>query len=205
LFFLVWSRIPFAAANLVTALTAVRQNMGVSVLAYGFLTLAFAWSLLWFMGVGSALTGNQVAVVFLCFVSYYWVHQVLQNTVHVTVTGVIGTWWFVSEEDEGRPVASSCCSKPLTDSFYRATTYSFGSICLGSFLVALVQALRALEHYTRQNDDCNMLSCVIQCILACIQDIIEVRSLTALRAARASYESSGRFVCPDLTFGASAF
>jgi Plasma-membrane choline transporter len=148
--------------------------MGLSLVAYGFLALAFAWSVLWFAGVGSALTGNQIAVVFVCFISYYWVHQVLQNTVHVTCTGVIGTWWFVPDEACAR--SGSCCSSALSDSFYRATTYSFGSICFGSFLVALVQALRALEHYTRQNDDCNMLSCVIQCILACIQDIIEVRA-----------------------------
>lgn len=80
---------------------------------------------------------------------------------------MIGTWWFVTEE------ANSCCSKAIGDSFWRATTYSFGSICLGSFLVALVQALRALEYYTRDQDDCQFLSCIIQCLLSCIQGILE--------------------------------
>jgi hypothetical protein len=170
-FSLVWPRIPFAASNLVTALTAVRENMGLAMVAYGFLALAFGWSILWCLGVGNALEGNQLMIVFLCFLSFYWVHQVLQNTVHVTVTGVIGTWWFVPSEASS---GAGFCSPALTDSFYRATTYSFGSICFGSFLVAVVQALRALEHHTRNNDDCNILSCIIQCILSCIQGIIEV-------------------------------
>jgi hypothetical protein len=195
----VWPRIPYAAANLNTALTAVRQNMGLTVVAYLFLTLAFGWSIFWFLGLGDALAGSKLPVVFLLFVSYYWVHQVLTNTVHVTVAGVIGTfisqnfgscrythtdvlvlltlslfccscsgtWWFVPQE------ASSFWSKALTESFSRATTYSFGSICFGSLLVAIVQALRALEHYTRENDEMSALQCIIQCILGCIESIIE--------------------------------
>jgi hypothetical protein len=87
----VWPRIPYAAANLNTALTAVRSNMGLTVVAYLFLTIAFGWSVFWFLGLGDALAGSKLPIVFLLFVSYYWVHQVLTNTVHVTVAGVIGT------------------------------------------------------------------------------------------------------------------
>ena len=85
----------------------------------------------------------------------------------MTSVGVVGTWWFVPAE------ANAWWAPALTASLHRATTYSFGSICFGSFLVALVQALRALEHYARGNDDMNFLVCIIQCILACIQSIIE--------------------------------
>lgn len=86
---------------------------------------------------------------------------------HVTTAGVIGTWWFVPAE------ASSFWSPALSDSLFRSVTYSFGSICFGSLLVAIVQALRALEYYTRDSDDLQFLSCIIQCILACIEGIIE--------------------------------
>jgi hypothetical protein len=61
----------------------------------------------------------------------------------------------------------------LIESFSRATTHSFGSICFGSLLVAIVQALRALEHYTRENDEMSALQCIIQCMLGCIESIIE--------------------------------
>jgi Plasma-membrane choline transporter len=80
---------------------------------------------------------------------------------------VVGTWWWVPSE------ANSFWSTALSDSLVRATTYSFGSICLGSLLVAIVQALRALERHSRNNDDLQFLSCIIQCILACIEGIIE--------------------------------
>jgi hypothetical protein len=64
-------------------------------------------------------------------------------------------------------------SPALRDSFNRATTYSFGSICFGSLLVAVIRSLRALEHYARGNDDMSFVVCIIQCILACIESIIE--------------------------------
>ena len=79
----------------------------------------------------------------------------------------MGTWWFVPEE------ANHFCSNALNDSFIRSISYSFGSICFGSFIVAIVQALRALEYHTRDNDDFQWLSCIIQCILSCIQGILE--------------------------------
>jgi hypothetical protein len=163
----VWSRIPFAAANLNTALTAVKANMGLTVVAYFMLILAFGWSALWFVGLGEAVSTSNGGVLFFLLLSYYWVHQVLSNTVTVTTAGTVGTWWFVPEE------ASSCWSSGLQDSFCRATTYSFGSICFGSLLVAIVQALRALAHMSRDSEDMQILTCIIDCVLACIQDIIE--------------------------------
>ena len=42
----VWSRIPFATANLKTGTTAVRANCGVSIIAYIFTALGFAWNIL---------------------------------------------------------------------------------------------------------------------------------------------------------------
>ena len=44
---MVWSRIPFATANLVTACTAIRANLGVAFYAYIFAILAGAWSVVW--------------------------------------------------------------------------------------------------------------------------------------------------------------
>jgi hypothetical protein len=164
---MVWPRIPFAAANLNTALSAVKANMGLTFVAYLVLLVAFGWSVFWFVGLGTAVTTSNQGVLFLLLVSYYWVHQVLTNTVHVTTAGTVGTWWFVPHE------ANSCWSSAIQDSFCRATTYSFGSICFGSLLVAIVQALRALAHMSRDSEDMQMLTCIIDCILACIQDILE--------------------------------
>lgn len=165
--YFVWERIPFAAANLNTALTAVRQNTGLIGVAYFFLLVAFVWSIIWTVAAGGTMAYLGEGMLFVFLVSYYWTHQVIQNTVHVTAAGTIGTWWFAPEE------ASSCCSAGLKDSFVRATTTSFGSICFGSLLVALIQALRTMNNYARDQEDCNMLVCVIDCILGCLEAIIE--------------------------------
>jgi hypothetical protein len=164
---IVWPRIPFAATNLETALSAVRANLGLAIAAYGMTALAFVWSFFWFTGLADAFAGSNLGIIFLLFLSFYWVHQVLQNTMHVITAGVIGTWWFVPSE------ASTFWSKALTDSFFRATTFSFGSICFGSFIVAVVQALRALEYYARDQNDFQFLVCIIQCILGCIESVLE--------------------------------
>merc|ERR1712125_7697 len=105
---------------------------------------------------------------FFLLLSLYWTQQVIMNTVHVTISGVVGTWWFVPEE------ASSCCSSAVTSSLFRSTTYSFGSICFGSFVVALIQALEAIARQARQQGDGNQfLLCLAECILSCIAGIVE--------------------------------
>mmetsp|Transcript_12135 Transcript_12135/g.25612 ORF Transcript_12135/g.25612 Transcript_12135/m.25612 type:complete len:478 (+) Transcript_12135:228-1661(+) len=175
----VWSRIPFASINLLTACTAVKHNAGVILVAYFFIALAFGWSLLWAV----ALTGvwekvivesenpfeeNKVGwgYLFLLFLSYFFTHQVIQNSTHVTVAGTVGTWWFSPED------GSSCCSSGVRGSLIRTLTTSFGSICFGSLLVALIQALKALAQSARDGDN-QLLICFAECILNCLESILE--------------------------------
>lgn len=141
--------------------------MGLGVIAYLIMGAAFAWTGFWLAGMGGVLQASDGGVTFLLLVSYYWTFEVLCNTIHVTTAGTVGTWWFVPGE------ASGCWSTALRDSFCRATTYSFGSICLGSLLVAVVQALEAMARQARQNEDGQLLACLLECILSCIRDIVE--------------------------------
>ncbi len=126
--YFVWSRIPFAAANLNTALTGVKANLGVAVVAYFFLLLGFGWAIWWSIVAGDMMANYGNGVAFLFLLSYYWTQQVLSNTVHVTTAGVIGTWWFAPDE------ASSCCSKAVGVSsqlsFSFETFHHFWSCCL---------------------------------------------------------------------------
>jgi len=163
----VWGRIPYAAANLRTGLTAVKLNMGLLLVAYVFLALGIGWVVLWFAGFGSSLQSVSYPVMFCWLVSLYWVQQVLQYTVHVVVAGVVATWWFAPME------AASCFSSALQDSLIRALTYSFGSICFGAFIVAIIRALRVTLEQARHNDDAQFLVCIIECFLRCLEDIID--------------------------------
>lgn len=184
---LVWSRIPFATANLKTGCAAIRANCGVVLVSYIFTALACGWSILWTLAVAGIqdrlitceqqtnANGNQVTVCtdpnygffFLLFISFFFTHQVLQNCVHTCVAGVVGSWWF-------KPDHNGCCSCAIFGSFLRTMTTSFGSICFGSLLVAIIQALRQLAEQARQNDELGqMLACCIDCILSCIQAVVE--------------------------------
>jgi len=86
----VWSRIPFATANLVTAITAVRANLGLAVYAYLFAILAGGWTIVWslaFLGVFDKTydcdekgdcQNPKYGILFVLFIALYFVSEVLQ-------------------------------------------------------------------------------------------------------------------------------
>jgi putative copper export protein len=71
------------------------------------------------------------------------------------------------------PDECGCCSSAVNSSFLRTVTTSFGSICFGSFLVAILQALRALAQSARENGDAQIFACIAECILGCLASILE--------------------------------
>jgi Plasma-membrane choline transporter len=86
----------------------------------------------------------------------------------------MATWCFDKDE------ANKCCSSAVYGSCYRSLTYSFGSICLGSLLQALVSTLRVVIETARnqreQNDSggCgNVVLCILDCIASMLEDVIE--------------------------------
>lgn len=177
----VWSRIPFATINLVTAMTAVRLNLGVIVYAFLITFLAAGWSICWavaFIGVldqteecdenGENCSDPSYGYLFLLFLAFFFGQQVLQNLDHVVTAGVVGHWWFEPAEAQG------CCSTAVNSSFIRATTTSFGSVCFGSFIVAVIRALELLANTARNSDDGNGIGlCIAECILSCLAAIVE--------------------------------
>ena len=99
----VWDRIPFAASNLVTATSAIRSNMGVTIFASISIFTMILWSILWATTSYATLyilgdcnenfeCEKQVGgfIVFLFFLSFFWTYQVIKNVVHVTVAGTVG-------------------------------------------------------------------------------------------------------------------
>jgi Plasma-membrane choline transporter len=86
----VWPRIPFASANLVTAVTAIRKNFGVVAYAYTFTLLGLAWSITWaFAFIGSVdatyscnendvCTDPSYGLLFVLFLAYFFTQQVIQ-------------------------------------------------------------------------------------------------------------------------------
>jgi len=87
-----------------------------------------------------------VIVIFLLF-SFYWTWQVIQTWVHVTTSGVFATYYFLEGTPGGVP------SSPTLKSAKRASTTSFGSICFGSLIVAILQLIRSLLRMAAQDSD----------------------------------------------------
>ena len=101
--------------------------------------------------------------------SFYWSNQVIKNVTHTTLCGVYASYYFL--EGSGQNIVS-----PTKSSFKRAITYSFGSICYGSLIIAVIQFLRHLTNNARREREFNFFTFVllcIACLLSCIQDILE--------------------------------
>mmetsp|Transcript_1175 Transcript_1175/g.1426 ORF Transcript_1175/g.1426 Transcript_1175/m.1426 type:complete len:481 (-) Transcript_1175:260-1702(-) len=178
----IWSRIPFATANLKTGCAAVRANCGITFLAYIVTAVAFGWTILWtvvMVGVQDKLitceqvngvnqcTSPNYGLLFLLFLSYFFTHQVLSNIIHVSVAGTVGTWWFM-------PGESGFCGGAVLGSFFRTITTSLGSVCFGSLLVAIIEALKQIAYTARDNDDMGQcIYCLVQCLLSCLEGILE--------------------------------
>eukprot|EP00578_Thalassiosira_sp_NH16_P001931 CAMPEP_0181140830 /NCGR_PEP_ID=MMETSP1071-20121207/35507_1 /TAXON_ID=35127 /ORGANISM="Thalassiosira sp., Strain NH16" /LENGTH=785 /DNA_ID=CAMNT_0023227795 /DNA_START=193 /DNA_END=2550 /DNA_ORIENTATION=+ len=162
--FVVWDRIPFASANLTTALTGVRDNLGLVGVAFFFQLLALVCSIYYsftFVGLHDAMHNGDLfdlsdramyTIDFLLFVSFYWTYQVLRHIVMVTVAGTIGSWWFA------KPSA-------LYQTFLSATVYNFGSICYGSLFVGFVQFLRQITEGLRPHSEDSSMMCLVECSL----------------------------------------
>jgi hypothetical protein len=91
---------------------------------------------------------------------------VFQYSIHVIAAGTVGSWWH-------NPQESGCCSSAVNNSAIRTFTTSFGSICFGSLVVAIIQALKMLANTAENQGDGSFLMCIAQCLLGCLASIVE--------------------------------
>lgn len=108
-------------------------------------------------------------VVYVTFAGY-WITEFLKNVIHTTISGVYGSWYFAPNNP----------SKGATrGAARRALTYSFGSIALGSLLVAILDFLRFACSAARNqaggsgNMVADIFLCFLQCILGLVQWALE--------------------------------
>jgi hypothetical protein len=97
--------------------------------------------------------------------------QVVKNVVHVTISGVFATHYFLFG-GQGVP------SNPTLQSSKRAMTTSFGSICYGSLIIALVRTIKSLVE-SAGRDSGSAVGAILACCLACILSMFIILILTA--------------------------
>lgn len=187
-------RIPFATVMLEVVVGITRKYPGTVVTALGGLIFQVAYAVLFALTAAGTnylfnsggqvsckitssgrevCTKNVPATAYVLFVyalfSFYWTTQVIQNVVHVTVSGVFAVYYFLF----GTPQMPS--GSPTLGSLKRATTTSFGSICFGSLLIAIIQLLKALVRMLMEQEDgiLAFVACILVCILGCIEGLVE--------------------------------
>lgn len=94
---------------------------------------------------GSCSHSKLVGVLVVVFYCGYYISEVIRTVIHCVISGIFGSWYYMSKSDQGMP------RRPALGSFKRAMTRSFGSICFGSLLAALMDLLRAILKMLRKN------------------------------------------------------
>jgi Plasma-membrane choline transporter len=96
----------------------------------------------------------------------YWISEVIKNVVHATIAGVYGSWFFCSH---------NMPSGATRGALRRTMTYSFGSISLGSLLVAVINFFRQLCSIAQQDalGQSNILASVMFCLLQCFLGLLD--------------------------------
>lgn len=190
-FFISWiSRIPFSVLMLQTSID-VSKKFGhvyiVSILG-GLLATAFgAWYSVTLVAIyakyepadsngggnpacanggGGCGTGKVIGLIAFITFAMYWISEWLKNTIHVTISGVYGSWYFMP---------NNFPKGATRGAFKRTVTYSFGSISLGSLVVAIINCLRQLCSIAQQqaSQDGNIVGVVLFCCLQCLIGLLD--------------------------------
>ncbi|KAG5922984.1 putative choline transporter, neither null mutation nor overexpression affects choline transport [Claviceps capensis] len=183
-------RIPFSALMLRTTIDVSKKHGHVYIVSLigGVIAIAFsAWFSVTLTAIyvsyepspdnphcqpGGKSCSKAKVIGLIVFVSFtmYWILEWLKNTIHTTVAGLYASWYFspVGQFPKGATRGSA----------RRALTYSFGSISLGSLVIAIIQFLRQLCSVARQQsmDDGGLLGMagyVLFCILGCLISLLE--------------------------------
>ncbi|KAF2748880.1 DUF580-domain-containing protein [Sporormia fimetaria CBS 119925] len=117
-------------------------------------------------GAGGCSQGKVIGLIVFVTFAMYWISEWLKNTIHVTISGVYGSWYFAGK---------SFPRGATRGAFKRAVTYSFGSISLGSLIVAIIQGLRQICSVARNSasQDGNIVGAVMFCVLQCFISVLE--------------------------------
>ncbi|KAH7049612.1 plasma-membrane choline transporter-domain-containing protein [Linnemannia elongata] len=97
----------------------------------------------------------------IAYFSFYWLSQVLTNIVHVTVSGVFATHYF---KPESRSPTWACLK--------RACTTSFGTICFGGLIYAIIQTIKEILDVLR-GDGNHCLACLFEGCFHLINETLE--------------------------------
>ncbi|KAF0686112.1 Aste57867_22077 [Aphanomyces stellatus] len=181
-------RIAFASVNLQIACKAVLTYPVILLISFAITLIAALWSLIWSVATYAAMNhgeyiltkvpgqnltvdlqpegygfGTKLGIFSGMVLIFFWTVFVLKNIVHVTVSGTVASWW--THDNNNRAAMTS------TTALCRAVTLSFGSICFGSFIVAIIETIKTIIMFFR-NLAAKSHNVVAVCILGCLECLV---------------------------------
>jgi len=178
----IWDKIPFTAQLITTATDIMIQAPGTLCMTLTSIIPSVLFSCISLLGLvclkhemddhkngmkeGEDHSGHSkgmAGVLILLVFSTYWTSAVISNVLHTAICGVVGRWYFKAAD----------WSEASSVSLRRALTKSFGSICFGSFIIAIVKTIRFIIEMARDAAEDNAAGLALLCILDCIASFIE--------------------------------
>ena len=157
------SRIAFATALIILSIDSLNILASYTYfISFIGIIMQTIWLIIWMMGFSYSIDGTKSteSVIFLYIIAYYWTFQIIKNIVLCTICGCVAVWYFL--------YPSHLPNKPVFNSFKRSITTSFGSICYGSLIIAIIQTLRIILNILRSMIKERNNNICIQCIFVCI-------------------------------------
>ncbi|XP_022173488.1 choline transporter-like protein 1 [Myzus persicae] len=100
-----------------------------------------------------------------------WVIEFIIGCQHMIIAGSVATWFFTRNKDN--------VSSPISTSISYLFNYHLGSVALGSFIITVLQIIRAILNYIdetlkeSQNEVAKSLYKVFQCLFSCLQQFLQ--------------------------------
>jgi len=99
---------------------------------------------------------------------FLWTVELIQALFQMTVAGGVAGWYFTRQSVEGSPALRS---------LGRGLTKSFGSLALGSLILAIIELINLiLKQLQKSNQKNKVLSCIIccvRCLFSCLQKFVQ--------------------------------
>jgi len=117
-------------------------------------------------GAGGCSSAKVIGLLVFITFAMYWISEFLKNMIHVIISGVYGSWYFCSNNPPKNITRGAA---------RRSLTYSFGSISLGSLVVAIINMLRQACSIARQQEanSGNIAADIALCVLQCLIGILD--------------------------------
>ncbi|ORY49849.1 hypothetical protein BCR33DRAFT_713450 [Rhizoclosmatium globosum] len=104
---------------------------------------------------GTVFVGIGFGVVCVPALRIFWVSQLIVDINHLTVAGVVATFFFTGVQQPESDVVFVPVRDVTSQALYRSVTSAFGTVCFSSLLNAIVQTLK---YFARKNYDDNVNS-----------------------------------------------